>query len=67
MALQEYIPIDWVNGAAPAINATNLKHAEAGIQRVTNIVREMESGGVFPLGGWDWDGTTLRVTVTPTI
>lgn len=63
MALQEYIPIEWVNGTAPAINATNLNHSEQGIKRVTDRVKEIENGELVPLGSWEWDGTTLRITV----
>ena len=35
MALQEYIPTQWIDGTAPAINATNLNHIEEGIEGVT--------------------------------
>ena len=32
MAFQEYIPTQWVDGTAPAINAQNLNHIEEGIK-----------------------------------
>ena len=34
----EYVPTEWVNGTAPAINAINLNHMELGIEAVTNEV-----------------------------
>jgi hypothetical protein len=38
MALQEYIPTQWVDNAAPAIDSINLNHIELGIKDVTDTV-----------------------------
>ena len=38
MAFSEYIPTNWVNGAAPAINAANLNHIEQGIKNTADAV-----------------------------
>ena len=38
MALTAYSTTTWVNGSAPAINATNLQKIETGINDVTNAV-----------------------------
>jgi len=54
---KEYVPTQWVNGTAPAINAVNLNHIEKGISDNASCVLEIEdridiieeSGGV-PLG-----------------
>ncbi len=35
---QEYIPTQWVDNAAPAINAANLNHIELGIKDATDTV-----------------------------
>lgn len=35
---QEYIPTQWVDNAAPAINAANLNHLELGIKDATDAV-----------------------------
>jgi hypothetical protein len=43
MALQDYVPTEWVNGTLPAINATNLNHIEEGIDLVTDAVINLES------------------------
>ena len=32
LAFQEYVPTNWVDGTAPAINAANLNHIEQGIK-----------------------------------
>lgn len=72
MALLEFIPIQWVNGSAPAINAVNLVHSGNGIKNVTDAVIELEitvenlmplgvitlfSGAVIPDGWALCDGT----------
>jgi len=49
MAMQEYIPTPWINGAAPAINSGNLLHGENGIKDVTDEVIAIEDGTV-PVG-----------------
>lgn len=36
MALVIYVPTQWVNGTAPAINSTKLNHIENGIKEVTD-------------------------------
>ena len=36
MAINEYIPTEWVDNAAPAINAANLNHIELGIKNATD-------------------------------
>jgi hypothetical protein len=36
MAISEYIPTQWVDNAAPAINAANLNHIEHGIKNDTD-------------------------------
>lgn len=66
--LTEYIPIDWVNNTAPAINAANLNYTQQGIKAVTDKVLEHqaiigENTTSIPKGSWTWDGTTLRITV----
>jgi len=54
--LGEYIPTQWVNGTAPAINAVNLNNIENGIRDVTECTRELEErvdiieGTAFPIG-----------------
>jgi microcystin-dependent protein len=72
MALQQYIPTQWVNGTAPAINSINLNHIENGIEGVTDAVIVLEeavtdlvpaglitmfSGAVIPDGWALCDGT----------
>jgi hypothetical protein len=42
MALQDYDKTEWVNGTAPAINATHLNNCENGIERVTKAVQVLE-------------------------
>lgn len=39
----EYVPTQWVDGTAPAINALNLNHMEQGIKQVTDGLIVMES------------------------
>ena len=38
MAISEYIPTQWVDNAAPAINAANLNHIEQGIKANTDTI-----------------------------
>ena len=72
MALLEYIPTQWVNGTAPAINAVKLNHIENGIKEVTDDVILLQtavedlmpvgavimySGAVIPSGWAICDGT----------
>ena len=42
MALQDYQKTPWVNGTAPAINATHLLNIENGIERVTEATQVNE-------------------------
>ena len=58
MALQEYIPTQWVDGTAPAINATNLNHIENGIKEVSDAVIALE--------GYDLDAILDRLTAIET-
>ncbi len=51
MAIQDYVPTDWVDGTAPAINALNLNHIEQGIDNATTAITNIED----KIG----DGTTL--------
>ena len=39
----DYIRIPWVNGTAPAINATNLNHMDVGIFNATEAIKVIES------------------------
>jgi len=43
MALIVYEKTLWVNGTAPAINATHLLNLENGVERVTNAVIALEA------------------------
>ena len=38
MACLEYVPTEWFDNTAPAINAANLNHIEIGIKSVTDCV-----------------------------
>ncbi len=60
MALNEYIPTDWVNGTTPAINDTNLNHNEGGIKSVTDYV--IAIGDVPPAGFDDTVKNTIKET-----
>ena len=42
MAYSEYIPTQWVDGSAPAINAANLNHLEQGIKDATDNTIELD-------------------------
>lgn len=43
MAYSEYIPTQWVDGSAPAINAANLNHLEQGIKDATDNTIELDN------------------------
>ncbi len=43
MALSDYTKTLWVNGAAPALSATNLLNIENGIDRATEAIQVLES------------------------
>jgi len=43
MAIQDYNKTLWVNGTAPAINATHLLNIENGIERATTAIQDLES------------------------
>lgn len=58
MALEEYIPTEWVNGVAPAINAENLNHIEQGIKNITSSVISNQ--------WYDPNTKTLYLTDVPT-
>ncbi len=49
MALQEYIPTEWVNGTTPAINETHLNHLEQGIVDNRDVLIQI---GDVPPGGF---------------
>ena len=53
-ALAPYSPTQWVDGTAPAINATNLNHIENGIKEVSDAVIALE--------GYDLDAILDRLT-----
>jgi len=62
--IEEYIPTEWVNGTAPAINSSNLNHIEQGIKAVTEgcieNTLELQGGGVVPIGGIImWSGSVV--------
>jgi len=42
MAFQEYVPTNWVDGTAPAINAQNLNHIETGVKNATENTINLE-------------------------
>ena len=46
MAVEQYVPIVWVNGTTPAINDTNLNHIEQGIKNATDAVTEIQNNGI---------------------
>lgn len=48
MAIDEYIPTEYINDSIPAINASNLNKAENAIKTVTDEVRLI--GSVAPVG-----------------
>ena len=71
MAITEYVPTEWFDNTAPAINAANLNHIEQGIKHavdganaIDERVVQIENGDISPLGSWSFDGTTLFITVT---
>ena len=50
MALEVYVPTDWVNGTTPAINEINLNHIEQGIGKNRQSLIDI---GDIPGGGFD--------------
>ena len=44
MACLEYVPTEWFDNTAPAINAANLNHIELGIKSVTDCVNAAFDG-----------------------
>ena len=64
MACQEYIPTEWVDFTAPAINAANLNRIELGIKKVTDCAIELEDTithlDIVPAGMIAmWSGATV--------
>ena len=68
MSLQEYVPVQWVDDAAPAIDDTNLNHIENGIKAVTDETKRLAEAptyaqetvpGVSKM--WLTNGTTLNI------
>ena len=57
MAFSEYVPTNWVDGAAPAINASNLNHIEQGIKTATDNTINLD-GRVDILEQYDLPGAT---------
>ena len=43
MACLEYVPTEWFDNTAPAINASNLNHIELGIKSVTDCASNMDN------------------------
>jgi len=69
--VNEYVPTQWVNGTAPAINAVNLNHIENGIKDTTDcLVETIEKLENFvPQGSWHYDISekTLYITGVPEV
>ena len=57
MAFSEYVPTNWVDGAAPAINASNLNHIEQGIKTATDNTINLD-GRVETLEQYELPGAT---------
>ncbi len=60
MAIQAYVPTEWFDNTAPAINAANLNHIEQGILNVTEGLTDLES----EISRVDDDITALTLRVT---
>ncbi len=56
----EYVPTQWVDGTAPAINAVHLNHIETGILNVTDDLIVLET----QVNDNEADITTLETSMT---